>query len=50
VWVGEWMDVDPTFDQVYADATHIKLSEGDLVEQIKLLPVIGQLSIEVDGE
>jgi len=50
VWVGEWMDVDPTFDQVYADATHIKLSEGDLVEQIKLLPVIGQLSIQVVGE
>ena len=50
VWVGEWMDVDPTFDQVYADATHIKLSEGDLIEQVKLLPVIGQLSIEVAGE
>ena len=50
VWVGEWMEVDPTFDQVYADATHIKLSEGDLLEQVKLLPVIGQLSIEVVGE
>jgi hypothetical protein len=50
VWVGEWIDVDPTFDQVYADATHIKLSEGDLLEQVKLLPVIGQLSIEVVGE
>ncbi len=50
VWVGEWIDVDPTFDQVYADATHIKLSEGDLVEQVKLLPVIGQLQIEVVGE
>jgi hypothetical protein len=47
VWVGEWIDVDPTFDQVFADATHIKLSEGDLLEQIKLLPVIGQLSIDV---
>ena len=50
VWVGEWIDVDPTFNQVYADATHIKLSEGDLLEQIKLLPVIGQLEIEVVGE
>ncbi len=46
VWVGEWMDVDPTFDQVFADATHIKLSEGDLVEQVRLLPVIGKISIE----
>jgi transglutaminase-like putative cysteine protease len=50
VWVGEWMDVDPTFGQVYADATHIKLSEGDLLEQVKFLPVIGQLSIEVIGD
>jgi hypothetical protein len=47
VWIGAWMDVDPTFDQVYADATHIKLSEGDLVEQVRLLPVIGKISIEV---
>ncbi len=50
VWVGEWIDVDPTFDQVFADATHVKLSEGDLVEQIKILPVIGQLSIDVVDE
>ena len=50
VWVGEWMDVDPTFDEAYADATHIKLSEGDLVEQVRLLPVIGRISIEVVGE
>lgn len=47
VWVGEWIDVDPTFDQPIADATHIKLAEGDLLEQIKLLPVIGQLAVEV---
>ena len=47
VWIGEWMDVDPTFDQVYADATHIKLSEGDLVEQVRLLPVIGKIAIDV---
>lgn len=47
VWVGQWIDVDPTFDQPIADATHIKLAEGDLFEQTKILPVIGQLSIEV---
>ncbi len=47
VWVGEWMDVDPTFGQVFADATHVKLSEGDLVEQVRLLPVIGKIAIEV---
>lgn len=47
VWVGKWIEVDPTFDQPIADATHIKLAEGDLFEQTKILPVIGQLSIEV---
>lgn len=47
VWVGQWIDVDPTFDQPIADATHIKLSEGDLMEQTKLLPVIGQIEVRV---
>ena len=47
VWVGKWIDVDPTFDQPIADATHIKLAEGDLFEQAKLLPIIGKIEIEV---
>lgn len=46
VWVGKWIDVDPTFDQPLADATHIKLSEGDLYQQTKLIPIIGQIRIE----
>ncbi len=50
VWVGAWMDVDPTFNETFADATHIKLSEGDLVEQVRLLPVIGKISIEPVGD
>jgi hypothetical protein len=47
VWVGKWIEVDPTFNQVIADATHIKLAEGDLFEQTRILPVIGQLSVEL---
>lgn len=47
VWVGEWIEVDPTFNQVPADVTHVKLAEGDLFEQTKLLPVIGRLEVEV---
>ena len=47
VWVGKWVDVDPTFDQPVADATHIKLAEGDLFEQAKLIPVIGKLKVTV---
>jgi len=47
VWVGKWIDVDPTFDQPIADATHIKLAQGDLYEQAKLIPVIGKLKMQV---
>ena len=47
VWVGKWVDVDPTFNQPVADATHIKLAEGDLFEQARLIPTIGQLKIQV---
>lgn len=49
-WVGEWIEVDPTFNQPIADVTHIKLAQGDLFEQAKLIPVIGRLRIEVIDE
>ncbi|MBN2310832.1 MAG: DUF1318 domain-containing protein [Candidatus Hydrogenedentes bacterium] len=47
VWIGQWIDVDPTFNQPVADVTHIKLVEGDLFKQVQLLPIIGQIRIEV---
>jgi transglutaminase-like putative cysteine protease len=47
VWVGQWLDVDPTFNQPSADATHIRLAEGDLYTQTRLIPVIGQLRVEM---
>ncbi|MBI4557677.1 MAG: transglutaminase domain-containing protein [Candidatus Hydrogenedentes bacterium] len=50
VWIGKWIDVDPTFNQPLADATHIKLAEGDLLQQAALLPVIGQIKIEVPDD
>jgi hypothetical protein len=50
VWVGKWIDVDPTFNQPLADVTHIKLAEGDLYEQTKLIPIIGQIRVELPGE
>lgn len=46
VWVGKWIDVDPTFDQPLADVTHIKLAEGDLFQQARIIPIIGQLEIQ----
>jgi hypothetical protein len=47
VWVGRWIDVDPTFNQPQADVTHIKLVEGDLFQQARIIPVIGNLKVEV---
>ena len=50
VWVGRWIDVDPTFNQPVADVTHIKLAEGDLFKQNQLIPIIGRLQVEVVDE
>jgi hypothetical protein len=48
VWLGAgWVTVDPTFDQMPADATHVKLVEGGPETHSALLAVIGKLSIDV---
>ena len=48
VWLGDgWVPVDPTFGQFPADATHLKLVEGDLDQQMDLMAVIGRLSLSV---
>jgi transglutaminase-like putative cysteine protease len=47
VWLGQWVAVDPTFDQFPADATHIRLVTGGLDQQISLVEAIGQLKVEV---
>ncbi|OQB28337.1 MAG: Transglutaminase-like superfamily protein [Candidatus Hydrogenedentes bacterium ADurb.Bin179] len=50
IWLGEWVDVDPTFNQLPVDVTHIKLSEGDWFRQAKILPLIGRMKIKVLAE
>ena len=47
VYTGQWIPVDPVFGQVPVDATHIKLSQGDMSEQLRLLNAIGSISIEI---
>ena len=46
-YVGAWVAIDPLMNQIPADATHVKLVEGDLSEQVSLLKIIGQLQIEI---
>jgi transglutaminase-like putative cysteine protease len=47
VWLGQWVAVDPVFNQFPADATHIKFIQGGPEEHMALLKVIGQVQMEV---
>ena len=47
VYVGRWVDVDPTFDQALADATHIGLVLGGLEHQAKIMELVGKIKIEI---
>ncbi len=42
-----WVPVDPTFGQFPADATHLKLVEGDLDRQVEILGLMGNIEVEV---
>lgn len=44
---GQWVEVDSTFGQYPADATHLRLQEGDLDKQIVLIRLLGKLQIDV---
>lgn len=50
-YVGEWVAVDPTFGQLPADATHLKLAEGegadDMAPLAGLVGVIGATIIRI---
>jgi hypothetical protein len=41
----QWVSFDPTWDQVYVDGTHIKLSEGD--KDLAWANVAGKIKIKV---
>jgi len=44
---GMWLPVDPTLNQFPSDATHLRLARGGLEQQSRILPLIGQLRIEI---
>jgi transglutaminase-like putative cysteine protease len=50
VFVGDWMEMDPTLGQHQVDVTHIALLEGELANQMKLLQVFGRMSVDVLDE
>lgn len=45
---SHWVPVDPTFGQFPADATHVKLIEGDLDKQIGIMAVMGKLAFALE--
>jgi transglutaminase-like putative cysteine protease len=47
VYLGDWVAVDPTLDQVPADAARLRLTIGGLAQQVELVRLIGRLKLEV---
>ena len=47
VYVGKWVDMDPTFGQTIADAAHIRFIEGELNRQLDIIRLIGKIKLEV---
>ena len=47
VFCGDWIPMDPTLGQEIADATHIKLIEGNIEEWTRIALYINQIEIEV---
>ncbi len=46
-WMGRWVSIDPTLNQLPADATHIKFVQGDIENWVDLVKIIGRLEVEV---
>jgi hypothetical protein len=47
VYLGRWVSVDATLDQVPADPTHVRLILGGPDRQVELVRVMGQVGIRV---
>lgn len=47
VYLGDWVAVDPTFNQIPADAAHVRFVTGALARPLELVRRLGRLTIEV---
>lgn len=47
VFVGQWRALDPTLGQDRVDATHIKLTENEREDPLKIMEFVGRINIEV---
>jgi len=46
-YVGRWISMDATLNQMPTDATHLKLVQGGLDRQTDIIPFIGKLKLNV---
>jgi transglutaminase-like putative cysteine protease len=46
-YVGGWVTLDATMNQLPVDATHITLVQGDLEKQVEITGLIGKLGVEI---
>lgn len=46
-WLGTWVSMDATLNQMPVDATHIKWAEGNLSRQVEIAQLIGDINIQV---
>ena len=46
-YLGQWISMDATLNQMPADATHIKLVEGGLEKQVELIGLFGKIGLEI---
>ncbi|MBN1625224.1 MAG: transglutaminase domain-containing protein, partial [Deltaproteobacteria bacterium] len=46
-YLGGWISMDPTLNQMPADVSHICLMYGNLDKQVEIMAIMGKLKIEV---
>jgi len=46
-YIGDWISMDATMNQMPVDATHIKLVEGNLDKQVEIVKYIGKIRLKV---
>jgi hypothetical protein len=46
-YLGQWITMDATLNQMPADASHIKLVEGNLDKQVEIAGLLGELTFKV---
>jgi hypothetical protein len=48
VYIGKWLQMDPTWNEELANPTHIALARGDMIAQVSVLHrVLGNIAISV---